>query len=238
MYNNKTVSVVFPAYNEESNIVQAVEEFFATGVVDEIIVVDNNSRDRTADLVCRRTTARLVREPRQGYGSALTRGLKEARSDYVILSEPDGTFLGRDVFKLLAYAEDFDLVCGTRTTRELIWSGANMPFFLRVGNMCVAKLLEFLFNTPQLSDCGCTMRLVRRDGLSKFVEKLTVQGSHFLPEMIILAKRSHLSLIEIPINYKERRGFSKITGTLSGIFRTGLGMVVLILRYRFGFEGA
>jgi glycosyltransferase involved in cell wall biosynthesis len=212
MYNNLTVGVVFPAYDEEQNIVSAVEDFFSTGAVDEIIVVDNNSKDRTAKLVRNKTKARLVSESKQGYGAALTRGLKESRTDLVILAEPDGTFLGRDVLKLLAYAEDFDLVLGTRTSKLLIWSGANMEWFLRFGNIAVAKLLEVLFNTPQLTDCGCTLRLVHRDKLPLFVDRLTVTGSHFLPEMVILARRAGLSMLEIPVNYRTRIGESKITG--------------------------
>src|SRR5687768_1490712 len=107
MYGSLTVSVVLPAYNEEPNIRQAVEDFFATGVVDEIIVVDNNSRDRTID-EARLTRARVVQESRQGYGHALRRGLREATGDLVVLSEPDGTFVARDILKLLAYSEDFE----------------------------------------------------------------------------------------------------------------------------------
>ena len=85
-----------------------------------------------------------MQEPAQGYGHALRRGLREASGDLVILAEPDGTFVGRDVLKLLAYADDFDMVCGTRTTRELIWTQANMGWFLRVGNLVVAKFLQVL----------------------------------------------------------------------------------------------
>ena len=232
MYLAKRVSVVFPAYNEEDNIVVAVRDFQSAGVVDEVIVVDNNSRDRTAELVRTQTTARLVAEPRQGYGSALIRGLREATGDYIILAEPDGTFIGRDVLKLLAYAEDFDLVLGTRTSTLLIWSGANMGWMLRWGNIAVAKLLELLFNTSQLTDCGCTMRLVRRERLARFIDDLTVTKSHFLPEMVILARRAGLSLIEIPLNYRPRIGESKITGTFKGAFRTGLAMILLILGRR------
>jgi hypothetical protein len=62
------------------------------------------------------TRARVVRETAQGYGHALRRGLREATGDLVIMAEPDGTFVGRDVMKLLAYADDFEMVCGTRTT--------------------------------------------------------------------------------------------------------------------------
>ena len=233
MYNNLTIGVVFPAYDEEQNIVSAVEDFFSTGAVDEIIVVDNNSKDRTAKLVRNKTKARLVSESKQGYGAALTRGLKESRTDLVILAEPDGTFLGRDVLKLLAYAEDFDLVLGTRTSKLLIWSGANMEWFLRFGNIAVAKLLEVLFNTPQLTDCGCTLRLGRRDKLPLFVDRLTVTGSHFLPEMVILARRAGLSMLEIPVNYRTRIGESKITGKLKGAFKTGVRMIWLIIKLRF-----
>lgn len=232
MYQAKRVSVVFPAYNEEGNIVAAVHDFQAAAVVDEVIVVDNNSRDRTAELVRSQTTARLITETRQGYGSALTRGLREATGDYIILAEPDGTFVGRDVLKLLAYAEDFDLVLGTRTSTLLIWSGANMGWPLRWGNIAVAKLLEFLFNTSQLTDCGCTMRLIRRDKLARFVDRLTVTKSHFLPEMVILARQAGLSLIEIPLNYRPRIGESKITGTFMGAFKTGTAMIGLILGSR------
>ena len=233
MYQNKTVSVVFPSYNEEQNIVTAIQDFFASGVVDEVLVIDNNSKDRTAELVRTQTQARLISETRQGYGSALTRGLKEAGTDYIILAEPDGTFIGRDVLKVLAYAEDFDLVMGTRTSRQLIWSGANMDWFLRFGNVAVAKMLEFLFNTPQITDCGCTLRLVHRDKLQQFVKKLTVQQSHFLPEMVILARQAGLSMVEISVNYRSRVGESKITGTLKGTLRTGWNMIRLILSYRF-----
>lgn len=234
MYHGQTVSVVFPAYNEEQNIVTAVEDFYRTGVVDEVIVVDNNSRDRTAELVRTATKARLVTESRQGYGSALIRGLQEAGGDLVILAEPDGTFLGRDVLKLLAYSEDFDLVMGTRTSRQLIWSGANMDWFLRFGNIAVAKMMELLFNTPQLTDCGCTLRLVRREKLQLFVKQLRVARSHFLPEMVIRARRAGLTMIEIPVNYRSRVGESKITGTFKGTFKTGMRMMGLILRLRLG----
>ena len=237
MYNGKTVSVVFPAYNEEDNIVTAVDDFFASGAVDEIVVVDNNSRDRTAEFVRTRTKARLVQEKRQGYGSALTRGLHEATGDYIILAEPDGTFIGRDVFKLLAYADDFDFVLGTRTSKLLIWSGANMNWSMRWGNIFVAKMMELLFNMSQLTDCGCTMRLIRREKVALFVDDLTVTRSHFLPEMVILARRARLSLIEIPLNYRSRVGVSKITGTFKGTFKTAIAMILLILRYRLGLIG-
>src|SRR4051812_12054692 len=231
MYGSRTVSVVFPAYNEGGNIRRAVEDFFVDGVVDEVVVVDNNSRDATAAEAAA-TRARVVAETRQGYGHALRRGLREAPGDLIILAEPDGTFVGRDVLKLLAYSDDFDMVCGTRTTRELIWEQANMGWFLRVGNWTVAKLIQVLYDAPSLSDCGCTLRLTHRAALARFIDDLTVGGSHFLPEMVILGLKRGLRIIEVPVNYRGRVGESKITGSRVTTVKVGSRMIGLILDYR------
>ena len=232
MFDGKTVSVIFPAYNEEKYIRAAVEDFFISGVVDEVVVVNNNSKDKTAE-EAGKTAARVVLETKQGYGNALQRGLREAAGDIIIMAEPDGTFVGKDVLKLLAYAGDFEMVCGTRTTREMIWKEANMGWFVRQGNWLVAKMLMVLFDTPSISDCGCTMRLIHREPLQRFISKLTVGASHFLPEMVVLAIKHDVKMIELPVNYRGRVGESKITGNLKGVFRTGFRMIELIWRYRF-----
>ena len=132
MHNGKKISVVFPAFNEEEGIGHAVETFWAIEPVDEVIVVDNNSRDNTAQLASQ-AGARVITEVNQGYGYALQRGLAEASGDLIVTAEPDGTFVAEDVNKLLAYSTDAELVLGTRTTRELIFGEANMGFFLKWG---------------------------------------------------------------------------------------------------------
>jgi glycosyltransferase involved in cell wall biosynthesis len=231
MHFGQTVSVVFPAYDEEEGIAQAVTTFLAIEPVDEVVVVDNNSKDRTAQLAAE-AGARVVREQRQGYGNALRRGLAEANGDLVVMAEPDGTFRADDVYKLLAYAGDAELVLGTRTTREMIWEQANMGVALRWGNWLVAKLLEILFDTPAITDVGCTMRLIHKGPLERFRERLTVGSSHFLPEMVILARMTGTSMLEIPVNYRSRTGSSKITGSLRTTMSVGANMVLLILRYR------
>lgn len=232
MWKAKTVSIVLPAYNEARYIKPAVDDFFLDGIVDEVIVVDNNSRDGTAEEAAA-TRARVVREHAQGYGHALRRGLREATGDLVIMAEPDGTFVGRDVMKLLAYADDFEMVCGTRTTRELIWQQANMGWFLRWGNWIVAKLIQVLYGGPSLTDCGCTLRLTHRAALAQIQGDLTVGESHFLPEMVIAALKRGVRVIEVPVNYRGRIGESKITGSLKGTLRTGFRMIALILHRRF-----
>jgi glycosyltransferase involved in cell wall biosynthesis len=231
MYLGHRVSVVFPAYNEAAGIGQAVADFGSIDAVDEVLVIDNNSHDGTAQRA-EQAGARVVREQHQGYGNALRRGLAEAQGEYVVLAEPDGTFMGKDVLKLLAYADDFDLVLGTRTTRELIWHGANMGWQLRWGNWIVAKLLQVLFDGPSLSDCGCTLRLIRRSAADRLLPRLTVGGAHFLPEMVCLALLERLRLVEVPVNYRDRVGESKITGSMATALSVGARMIALILRYR------
>ena len=108
-----------------------------------------------------------------------------------------------------------------------------MGWFLRIGNTAVAKLLQILYGAPSLSDCGCTLRLIHRQKLAQFVGQLTVGGAHFLPEMVILALRHNVKMIEVPVNYRGRVGKSKITGNLKGVLRTGLHMLALILAYKF-----
>ena len=232
MHQGKTVTVVFPAYNEEKSIFDAVTEFSAIAAVDEVLVVNNRSKDRTAD-EARRAGARVVNEETQGYGAALTRGLRDASGDLIILAEPDHTFVARDVMKLLAYVDDFDMVCGTRTAPNMIWTGANMGRVMRWGNTIIAKLIEVLYGGPSLSDCGCTLRLIHKHAWARLDPYISVTSSHFLPEMVILALRSRLRIIEIPVNYRRRVGESKITGSWIGTISTGTYMVMLAIRYLF-----
>ncbi len=231
MWQGQRVSVVFPAYNEQDGIAAAVADFGSIEAVDEVVVVNNNSRDDTASRAAA-SGARVVDEPRQGYGYALRRGLAEANGEYIVLAEPDATFMGKDVLKLLTYADDFDLVLGTRTTRELIWRGANMGWQLRWGNWIVAKFLQVLFSGPSLSDCGCTLRLVHRQTAARMLPRFTVGGSHFLPEMVCLALLDGARLVEVPVNYRRRVGESKITGSLNTALRVGARMMAVIVRYR------
>ncbi len=225
------MGIVFPAYNEEKGISAAVQGFLNLPVVDKVYVIDNNSKDNTAALA-RAAGGIVITETRQGYGWALRRGLKEADTDYIVLCEPDGTFVAEDIYKLLSYSEDFMMVMGTRTAPELIWRQANMGHFLRIGNLLVAKALAVLFNGPFLSDCGCTFRLVHRSLAERLNPFLNVGASHFLPEMVILSLLLPVPVIEIPLNYRGRVGESKITGSLKGVFVTGFNMVRIILWYR------
>jgi glycosyltransferase involved in cell wall biosynthesis len=229
---SKSISLVFPVYNEDKNIRKAINEFFATGIVDEIIAVDNNSTDNSKKEILK-TKAKYILETKQGYGNALLRGMKEAKCDYIFTAEPDGTFDAKDMFKFVQYADDFDVVFGTRTSKSMIWSNAKMNFFLRLGNWAVAKMLEYLYNGPCLTDVGCTFKCIKRKKFSKISSKLTVGTSHFSPELMLVCIKNRLSCVEIPVSYKMRIGYSKITSSFWKSFKLGLKMIWLIFYRRF-----
>jgi glycosyltransferase involved in cell wall biosynthesis len=238
-WRGSRISVVLPTYNERDSIRAAVLDFAATGVVDEILVINNNAAQGTSEEVTAAagqvngtTLVREIHEARQGYGYAIQRGLREASGDHIVVSEPDGTFLGRDTFKLLAYVDDFDVVYGSRTARTFIWRGANMGAWLRWGNWGVAKMMEFLFNSTNLTDVGCTMRLIRRDALAKLDREFTVGGSAFGPEMMLLSLLHGLRVIQVPVNYLPRVGESSVTGDMRKAVMLGFSMVGLVLRFR------
>lgn len=232
MWKQQTVQIIFPAFNEEESIQQAILDFYNTGFVDEVIVVDNNSTDATREQIAA-TPATCLTESRPGYGAALIRGLRAASADIIITCEPDGTFSAGDLVKLLIYSDDYDVVFGTRTSKAAIWSGANMSWLLRIGNVAVAKLLEYLFNGPCLTDVGCTMKLIKRGVLHSFVQSLSVTGSHFQPQFMIMCIRASRKVIEIPVEYLPRKGVSKITGKLGKAVRLGVRMILFILKTRF-----
>jgi len=231
MWKKQKVSVIFPTYNEKDSIYRVIQDFFSCSYVDEIVVVNNNAAEGTEEEV-NKTKAMQVFEKKQGYGWAIRRGLNEAKGDILIISEPDGTFVGNDVIKLLAYSDDFDVVLGTRTQTALIWKGANMGWFLHWGNYFIAKMIQFLFDTTELSDVGCTMRLIKRKALEKIAPQFKTGGSYFELEIAMLSVINKIKFIEIPLNYKKRVGHSSITGSKLKAFRLGLQMILYIMETR------
>lgn len=231
MFKNKKVSLILPAYNEEKNISRALKEFFATNLFDEIIVIDNNSTDNTST-VAKNYGVKVVKELSQGYGFALRRGISEATGDYIVLCEPDGTFSNEDSKKLLSYIQNYDMVTGTRTNLSFVEPEANMGFILRLGNIAVAKLIQYSFKTSKLTDCGCTYRVLNRSLVNKILPFLDVGWSHFLAQLVILTALSGKTILEIPVHYKKRVGVSKITGSIKRAVIVGVRMVGLIIKYR------
>ena len=233
MYRGKTISVIFPTYNEKDSIRKVINDFDELGIVDELIVINNNAAEGTSEEVAQ-TNAVEYHEPHQGYGAAIRCGFGKATGDLIVVCEPDDTFLADDIYKLLSYSEDVQIVYGSRTVSEFIWKGANMGRFLQVGNWATAKLLEILFNTNSLSDVGCTYRLINREALDILNPQFLVNSNFFGPEMMILTYQNKISSVQIPLRYKERVGESSVTGDLWKAFKLGIQMIILIIGKRFG----
>lgn len=231
MYNKKTFSLVLPAFNEELNIKKNIEAFENLELFDEIIVVDNNSKDNTKNEI-KKTKALYFHETIQGYGSALRKGMELCKSDYIVLCEPDSTFSAKDIYKFLAYIEDFECIFGTRTTKSLIQKGAKMQFYLRIGNILVAKYLEYIFLGPTLSDVGCTYKVLSKTAYEKIKNDLKVTGSEFQPELMIKLIQKKIRILEIPVNYYKRVGNSKITYNFFASLKLAIRMIYLITSLR------
>jgi glycosyltransferase involved in cell wall biosynthesis len=232
MWNGLRIAVVLPTYNERESIGAFIRGVEALGIVDDILVVNNNAAEGTSEEV-RRTTAREVMEPLQGYGSAVRRGLRETRdADLVCICEPDGTFEAADLHKLLPFTVECGIVFGSRTVTHFIWEGANMGLFLRWGNWAVAKLLELLYNTVYLSDVGCTYRVISRPLIDAMEPHFQGTASSFGLEMMVLAVCSGQGIVQVPVNYRPRVGQSSVTGDFTKAFSLGLEMMSIIVKNR------
>jgi glycosyltransferase involved in cell wall biosynthesis len=233
VWQGKTLAVVLPTYNEADSIAECINAFHELGIVDDILVVNNNAHPDTSSAVAH-TVAREVSEPTQGYGAAIRRGLAETGSaDLVCVCEPDATFDPRDILKLLPFTEDVDLVLGSRTVQAFIFSGANMGLFIKWGNWAVAKLTEAMFNTVYLSDVGCTFRVISRAGIDRLTPRFRGNGSSFGFEMMLHAAHVRLPFVQVPVKYLPRVGESSVTGNRLKTVRLGLAMIGLCIRERF-----
>lgn len=233
MIKRKKVSLIFPAFNEAKNIRKAILDFQKIKEIDEIIVIDNNSSDKTA-ILARESGARVITEKKQGYGYALLRGLKEAKGDYILLCEPDGTFDPKDAVSLLSHLDSYDVVLGTRTHLSYIGHDANMHGLLRLANITLAKIIQLLYGLPtSLTDCGCTYRVLKKSVVKKVLPNLHVGESHFLVDLLIRCIQSNVSIKEIPVHYQKRVGESKITGDFRKAAKVGVKMFQLAFFYRF-----
>jgi glycosyltransferase involved in cell wall biosynthesis len=208
--NGPEVSVVIPCLDEEAGVGAVVADAWAgleqSGRSGEVIVVDNGSADRSAELA-EQAGARVVHEPRRGYGSAYLRGLAEAQGAYVVMADADGTYPLRDLPAFVDRLEaGDDLVLGSRF-KGRIHRGA-MPWAHRwIGNPILTFILNVFFGV-RVSDAHCGMRAIRRSAVPRL--ELQATGMEFASEMILKASKRNLRVGEIPIDYRPRTGESKL----------------------------
>jgi glycosyltransferase involved in cell wall biosynthesis len=220
------IDVIIPALNEAGNIGDLVRETLAQPI-NQVIVVDNNSTDDTAQ-VARNAGARVINESRRGYGYACAAGVATSDAEVLIFLDGDFSFLPSEMSRLIApIAENrADLALGSRELGRI--EPGSMPFHQRFGNALVAWLMRVLYRL-QLTDLG-PYRAVRRDlVLGLDMQELTY-GWH--TEMIVKAARRHARIIEVPVSYHSRRaGQSKVSGTLRGTILAGYRLLSVTWRY-------
>jgi glycosyl transferase family 2 len=209
------VSVVIPCLNEEASIHRCVTEarraLEGQGWEGEIVVADNGSDDRSAELA-RDAGALVVHEERRGYGSAYRAGFAAAQGDYIVMADADLTYDFGDIPRFVTKLDEgADLVMGDRM--KGIQPGA-MPWLHRyVGNPVLTGILNLFFRTG-VRDAHCGMRAVRRAALPQL--DLRTTGMEFASEMVIRAGKERLAIEEIPIHYHPREGESKLSSFRDG----------------------
>ncbi|MGE5207823.1 MAG: glycosyltransferase family 2 protein [Alphaproteobacteria bacterium] len=221
------VCVVIPALNEEEPIAGVVRECISTGVLHEVIVVDNGSSDRTADRA-REAGARVVTAPR-GYGRACAAGVRalSPECEIVVFLDGDGSdvpaFIRQLVDPIVRGTHDFVIGSRTRGQRQ----PGSMNFQQIVSGRAAGLILRLLYGV-RYTDM-CPFRAVRRDALEKLEMCEETYGWNL--EMQMKAARAGLRILEIPVNHRRRAGGeSKVSGTLRGTFVAGGRIVATLLR--------
>jgi glycosyltransferase involved in cell wall biosynthesis len=209
------VSVVIPCLNEAENIEECVtaarEALHRMQVPGEVVVADNDSEDDSARLA-ERAGARVVVEPRRGYGSAYLAGFAASRGRYIVMADADLTYDFSEIPRFVeALQQGAEMVIGDRM--DNIQPGA-MPWLHRyVGNPILTGLLNLFFRTG-VNDAHCGMRALRSDVLARL--DLRTTGMEFASEMVIRASKEKLRIAEFPIEYHPRGGESKLSSFRDG----------------------
>ena len=233
------LTVVLTAYNDEASIPLAVADFKQHPMVRRVIVIDNNSTDRTPE-EARRAGAEVVTETRQGYGRSVFRGLSEALrfedTELTLLCEGDMTFRAYDIDKFLAYIPHAEIVNGTRIVEQLRDSQTQLTTFMYYGNFFVGKLLEAKHvGQGTFTDVGTTYKICRNDVLRRLLPALDPRvnlefNAHFLDVVLACGVR----VVECPVTFHRRVGRSKGGNTNDWrALKVGLRMLVgLMLSWR------
>jgi len=222
------VSVIIPTHNEAQAIAHVIADLPAD-LVTEIIVVDSNSNDGTPEIATR-MGARVVREPRRGYGRACLTGLAAANSpDVVVFLDGDYSDRPSELPVLLAPIAEgrADITLGSRL-REKRSAGA-LPWHQALGNRLAAGMIRYLYRL-EISDLG-PFRAGRADVLRALALEETTYG--WAVEMILKGALAGFRVVEVPVSYYPRIGKSKIGGTLKGTAGAAWFILSLTVRYYF-----
>ncbi|MEW6730014.1 MAG: glycosyltransferase family 2 protein [Acidobacteriota bacterium] len=221
------IAIVIPALNEEQSIGRVLNEL-PKGLVDQVIVADNGSTDRTAE-VAREHGAEVVIEPLRGYGAACLRALCQVKPDTDIIAFLDGDYsdypedLAMIVEPIMAGRADMVIGSRARGERE---QGALTPQQI-FGNWLATRLIKLIWGF-NYTDLG-PFRAIQADKLQEL--RMCDANFGWTVEMQIKALKHQLRIEEVPVRYRRRIGKSKVSGTLSGSMKAGVKILYLIAKY-------
>lgn len=225
---DEKLTVVLTAYNDELSIQEAVRDFQVHPRVQRVIVISNNSTDRTMEFA-KETGAIVYNETLQGYGAcvyrALTEGMNQTDTTLTLLCEGDCTFRAHDIDKFLAYLPHADIVNGSRIVEQLRTGGSQLTTFMYYGNFFVGKLLEFKHvEQGTLTDVGTTYKLCRNNALQALLPNLSPKiNLEFNPYLLDTALEMKMKIVECPITFYPRVGASK-GGNKNNLVALNLGL--------------
>lgn len=224
------VAVIIPALNEEKAIPFVLRDL-PREQVRQVLVIDNGSTDRTAE-VARAHGATVIEQLERGYGAACLAGLKavEKETEVIVFLDGDYSDFPDELKKLTApiFENRADMVIGTRTRDRRSHNVLTMQ--QRWGNWLATTLIRLRFG-HRYTDLG-PFRAIRRESL----EKLNMRDRNFgwTAEMQIKAVLAGLRIFEVPVQYRARIGTSKISGTVKGVVLAGIIILYTIFKYSFG----
>ena len=229
----KIIKVIIPAYNEEASIGKVIAEI--PDIVSEIIVVNNNSTDRTA-AVAEKAGATVLFQPKAGYGNACLKGMEymahfgsAQRPDIIVFLDGDYSDYPSELSKIVApiLEDDIDFVVGARV-KELREAGS-MTFPQRFGNELATKLMKLFFNS-KFTDLG-PFRAIKYEKLLALNMEDKTYG--WTVEMQLKVLKKNFTYTEVPVNYKNRIGVSKVSGTVKGAIFAGIKILSWIFKYSY-----
>lgn len=222
------IIVIIPAFNEAKSIDKVIAEI-PQDIVNEVVVVNNNSSDETSK-VARQAGATVLDEPRQGYGFACLKGIdytKKQNPDIIVFLDADYSDYPEEMRLLLKpiIDDDFDMVIGSRALGERQSGSMTIPQIF--GNWLATNLL-YLFYNVKYSDLG-PFRAIKFDKLIALNMRDTTYG--WTVEMQLKAAKMKMKTTEVAVNYKRRIGKSKVSGTVKGTIGAGYKIITTIFKY-------
>ncbi len=231
MSNLPQIIVIIPAYNEENSIAKVIADI-PTGLVHQVIVVNNNSNDDT-EVNARSAGAIVLKEKRPGYGYACLKGIEYIKNmqpspDIVVFIDADYSDHPGEMPLLLKpiLQDGVDLVIGSRALGKK--EKGSMTLQQLFGNWLATRLLKIIYGVS-FTDLG-PFRAIRYHKLMQLNMQDTTYG--WTVEMQLKAAKIGFKIIEVPVSYRKRIGFSKISGTLKGTVLAGYKIITTIFKYR------